>query len=231
MIDTRVASEDAIELYRHDWAAALKWQVAFLEKRLKDYGWIKLTATNWETQREGFWIFRKGDPDYFITFRQFLEKNPRSEYLITFEDDQKYIVRTRKGYRFTMKLLPWTFNHIASRFDKRRLRDCIVLPNLTTARAATPVMDCERRSPDGATAWQVLAHFNQQGWGTYATTTVKTGRGRVMYRIASELAAQGATADEIETVIRASPAFKSKVSDQGTRWGEQEIQRLRGLAR
>lgn len=103
-----------------------------------------------------------------------------------------------------------------------------LLPNVVIEPAGTVHEDSIRirKSPTDASAKQILARF-RGSWKIYVNSPVKEGnRGRMLYAIARNMADQGATADEVETVLRSSRAFQSKVSDQGTRWGEQEIERL-----
>ncbi len=230
---------------REDDEAAIEWQVEFLYSRLP----FKLYAYEAIELREPGLVHVAGAYSSRDDIRKTLRLYPRNEYALLYEDHniRQVIKLSPEGkVSFPWKCtknqpreLPLSFDLLHSQHFKRPFRDCMILPDGELAKSATRPVDCSRvrRSPPGATPWQILSNF-KGSWKMYVNSPVATsGRGRIMYRIASEMASQGATADEIETVIRSSRAFQSKSSypsegreGQGPRWGEQEIQRLRSLA-
>lgn len=248
MLNTLRARGGSIENYRqrdHD-DAAIEWQVDFLFEKLP----FNLYA--YEDDYEGGLIHIAGPYTTKDEIRETLKRYPRDEFMFQYEYYQPVqVFRRRPGRKFRSffwigrkhkpRDLPLSFNHGLARYCGQRFRTLMWLPDGELSEAGTEGGDCSRirRSPKGASAWQILSHFKQGSWGVQANSPVRTtGRGRIINRIASEMAAQGATADEIETVIRASPAFQSKSSDpreeregQGARWGEQEIQRMRAKAK
>lgn len=232
--------ESANDKYRLSDDEALEYQVGFLHSRRP----VVLQA------RGIFNLFEQMF-DEFATksfIRECLERVPREHYELLYLDvflhmevvrrpGQSSVIKRTRCLR-DPKFIPYSFNWQRAEIFDVPVHQAMMLPNGTYLHSATEaeVSLRIRRSRVGASAKEILTKFKGP-WRLYVNTTVKDGkRGRVIYAIARGMADQGATADEIETVVRSSRAFQSKSGPfseggQGRRWGEQEIERMRKLAR
>jgi hypothetical protein len=227
---------------RQTWQDAIQRQAKFLHDLLDD-GMVSIQV---EGMKEGTWggslfFVREGKRSWT---ENFLREWPRNKYEIRYEcyslvpdlylNERGMLAWRKKKVTHASGLLPHTYDFAASFYEKRPLCDCIVLPDGRTTRADTEaVTSSEIRT----SLKKILKKYPDCFVRRWIRTVVKHGhRGEIIYRVAKMLADAGASADEIECAVRASEAFKSKsapfhLDGQGRRWGEQEIQRMRRLAR
>jgi hypothetical protein len=242
-MSTLEARERARNRNRLCWHDAIQWQTKFLHDLLKDCHSVSLEVYGMRDKTWGgaFFMVREGKWSWT---ENFLREWPRQKYQINYKRTfvRRDLVLSKNGRPMWRrrsestgaKLLPHTYDFVASFCEKRPLCECIVLPDgRTTPLVTQPATSSEIRS----TLKQVLKRYPDAFVRRWITVGVKDGnRGKIIYRVAKMLADAGASADEIECAVRASEAFKSKSAPfsqggQGRRWGEQEIQRMRKLAR
>jgi hypothetical protein len=236
---TASARESATIDFRHD-DEAWEYQVEFLYRRRPVVLEARGKYCLWHQS------FKDDASKEFI--RECLQRVPRHTYELLYLDVFDHLkVTPREGrlsrIKFTKcvrepEFIPYSFDWKRACTFRVPVRQAMLLPDGRHLHAATEEARSLRirRSRVGASAREILTKF-KGSWRLYVNTTVKDGRrGRVIYSIARNMADQGATADEIETVVRSSRAFQSKAGPfskggQGRRWGEQEIERMRKLAR